>query len=69
MKFIDIFHFINEIVSVLNKLISFHSNFIVLSHFVNTFFTEIEKNPESQDLISYISIYKSKWKNAGGISE
>lgn len=56
---------ISEIVSLLNKLIRFHSNFVVLFHFVNALFTEIEKNPESQNLYFFILNYKTKWKNAG----
>ena len=56
---------IKETVSLLNKLLRIHSNFIVLSHFINTFFTEIEKKPESQNLYSFISDYKTKWENAG----
>ena len=56
---------INEVVLHLNRLIGFHSNFVVLFHFINAIFAEIEKNPDTQNLTSFISDYKIKWENAG----
>jgi len=54
-----------EIVQLLNEIYRHHSNFVVLFHFMNALFLEIEKNPESQNLYSFILDYKTKWENAG----
>ena len=50
------------LVDELKKLYSHHSNFVVLFHFVNALFLELEKSREN--LISFIDNYVSKWETA-----
>jgi translation initiation factor 2B subunit (eIF-2B alpha/beta/delta family) len=50
------------LVEELKNLYGHHSNFIVLFHFVNTLFSELEKS--SENLILFIDNYRNKWETA-----
>ncbi len=55
---------IDEIVSLLNDLLKHHSGFVVLFHFVNEFFIEIEKNTDDFSVRNFTRRYVEFWSQS-----
>lgn len=53
----------SEIKDTLKSLIKKHNQFLVLMHFIEEFFHELEKTNHSEKLHFFIEDYKSKWNN------
>jgi translation initiation factor 2B subunit (eIF-2B alpha/beta/delta family) len=51
------------IVSELKHLFNHHPNFAVLFHFINSFFPELERNQNTDELLKFIADYRVKWSS------
>jgi translation initiation factor 2B subunit (eIF-2B alpha/beta/delta family) len=59
---------IDQVKGSLLKVLDKHINLVVIYHFINLLFLEIEKSGDHKSIRQFINYYKDSWKNASSVA-